>query len=70
MKTTTTWILKLPFSYFKCRNQKRLNTSDLWLERQVGETEKREGRPACLGSMVSRYSKYVGYLIFFFCNGD
>ncbi|XP_031601497.1 malate dehydrogenase, cytoplasmic-like [Oreochromis aureus] len=52
MKTTTTWILKLPFSYFKCRNQKSLNTSDLWLERQVGETEKREGRPACLGSMA------------------
>lgn len=63
MKTTTTWILKLPFGDFKCRNQKSLNTSDLWLERQVGETEKREGRLACLaclGSMVSRYIKYVG----------
>lgn len=60
MKTTTTWILKLPFGDCKCRNQKRLNTSDLWLERQVGETEKREGRLACLGSMVSRYIKYVG----------
>ncbi|XP_005922496.1 malate dehydrogenase 1Ab, NAD (soluble) [Haplochromis burtoni] len=52
MKTTTTWILKLPFGDCKCRNQKSLNTSDLWLERQVGETEKREGRLACLGSMA------------------